>query len=75
MDNSIVSISGEELQQKYREMMQLYDANMILLSTNSDYNNAGDARITYTFEAGKTYYISVCGQYSYAGSGIISFSC
>ncbi len=25
MENSIVSISGEELQQKYREMMQLYD--------------------------------------------------
>ena len=25
MDNSIVNISGQELQQKYREMMQLYD--------------------------------------------------
>ena len=46
MDNSIVSISGHELQQKYRELMQLYDSAIREVRTKLEILD-GEFRVRY----------------------------
>ena len=53
--------------------MQLYDETMDFLGYNDDNGDSSDALITYTLEAGKTYYIKVRDIGSAAGYGKLYF--